>query len=199
MIDSFIHGTWLEVLRRGFKSHPGVSRSDRKQKTDSYSVWTTSWDWVFFKGLVLSSSRYLRSYDMHTFSRSLLVDQGALMPWIDAKNHERQLRSNHHDPLLTTAEGVSTRRVTIQAVDLTGYHPGLLSRRPCRIQNLPPVKVPQSKRNNLFVSWFFSDQKKGGKKPSKIEKKRPGIFIPFTIVARCFRFKLVGIPYIYTL
>ena len=168
-------------IEKGFFTHTGVSRTDRKQKTHSYSVWTTSWDWVFFKGLVLSSSRYLRSYDMHTFSRSLLVDQDALMPWIDAKNHERQLLSNHHDPLLTTAEGVSTRRVTIQAVDLTGYHPGLLSRRTCRIQNLPPVKVPQSKRNNLFVSWFLATKKRAGKneKTLKHRKKATGNFHTF--------------------
>lgn len=159
-------------IEKGAEIFTGVSRTDRKQKTYSYSVWTTSWDWVFFKGLVLSSSRYLRSSDMHTFSGSLLVDQDALMPWIDGKNHERQLRSNHHDPLLTTAvaEFRSSKGPTIQAVDLTGYHPGLLSRRPCRIQNLPPVKVPQSKRNNLFVSWFLATKKRAGKNPQTSKK-----------------------------
>ena len=186
-------------IEKGVEIFTGVSRTDRKQKTYSYSVWTTSWDWVFFKGLVLSSSRYLRSSDMHTFS---MISFGRprrfdALNWCK-KSREAIAKQPSWSPINNSCCGVSI---------LEGaHHPS------CGFDWVPPGVViaaalqdpksttgegPTVQAKQPLRLLVFSDQKKGGKKPSNIEKKRPGIFIPCTIVARFFRFKLVGmsIPY----
>ena len=97
-----------------------------------------------------------------------------------------------------------------RSFDSKGYHPS------CGFDWVPPGVViaaalqdpksttregPTVQAKQPLRLLVFSDQKKGGQKTPPYPKKSDReVFIPFTIVlvARFFRFKLVGIPYIYT-